>query len=227
MTRWLQDSGYDVAFSGWAEEVLDVLKERGVLEVMGVGNVYPTQILAVRHIYDRAHSDSAETKCPLESLRPFVAMLSMHEDGSFRDAGRHGLKHCEHVAALRYDGPLDLAASEFLSEKVEERISKMPKLKHVFFAAHKIHQIDAAGAKMLSSVIKKLQESGYGLSFSGLSDDVIDSLKQQGLWDLIGEDNIYPTQAAAIESIHAGAHTDSDEKKCPLLEVVHESPGTK
>jgi MFS superfamily sulfate permease-like transporter len=223
MTRWLRDSGYDVAFSGLADEVHDLLQERGVLETIGDDNIYPTQILAVRHIYDRAHSEAIEESCPLTSLRPYVAELSLHPDGSFRDAERHGLKQCEHIAALRYDGPLDRAASEFLAEKVEERLAQMPHLKHAFFAAHKIHQIDAGAAQVLSQVIEKLKDSGYGIAFSGLSDELIDTLKQNQLWDLIGEENIYPTQAAAIEAIHSAAHAGSDEKRCPLLEVVYQS----
>jgi MFS superfamily sulfate permease-like transporter len=99
----------------------------------------------------------------------------------------------------------------------------MPQLKHVFFAAHKIHQIDAGAAQVLSEVIKKLKDSGYGVSFSGLSDELIDMLKQNKLWDLVGEENIYPTQAAAVETIHSTTHAGSDEKRCPLLEVVYES----
>jgi MFS superfamily sulfate permease-like transporter len=226
MTRWLRDSGYDVAFSGLADDVHDLLQERGVMETLGDENVYPTQILAIRHIYDKAHSGAIEKSCPLDSLRPYIAELSLHPDGSFRDAERHGLKQCERIAALRYDGPLDRPASEFLAGKVEERISKMAQLRHVFFAAHKIHQIDRGGVQVLTQVIKKLKDSGYGISFSGLSDDIIDTLKQSQLWDLIGEENIYPTQTSAIEAIHSATHANSDEKRCPLLEVVFESPVT-
>jgi hypothetical protein len=57
-----------------------------------------------------------------------------------------------------------------------------------------------------------------------LSDDVLDIFEKGHLLELIGEGNVYPTQAVAIESIYEKAHTGSDEKVCPLVQVVDEKP---
>jgi anti-anti-sigma factor len=219
----LTAAGLGVSFSGFAENILDLLERYNLLPVIGEKNIYPTQMLAVRNIFAKAHLGSTEDKCPLEPLRPFVAELSLHSDGSFRDARRWRLRKCEFIVALRYDGPLDLAASEYLEQKVEESIAAMPKLKHIFFAAHRINQIDSHGAEVLGRVVKRIQEGGYAVSFSGLSDDMLDLLKTDHLYDLIGEDNIYPTQAVAIEAIHRQAHQGADEEACPLVQVVPET----
>jgi anti-anti-sigma factor len=219
----LTAAGLGVSFSGFAENILDLLERYNLLPVIGEKNIYPTQMLAVRNIFAKAHLGSTEDKCPLEALRPFVAELSLHSDGSFRDARRWRLRKCEFIVALRYDGPLDLAASEYLEQKVEESIAAMPKLKHIFFAAHRINQIDSHGAEVLGRVVKRIQEGGYGVSFSGLSDDMLDMMKTDHLYDLIGEDNIYPTQAVAMEAIHRQAHQDADEEACPLVQVVPET----
>jgi anti-anti-sigma factor len=222
VVRWLRDSGYEVSFSGLADDVLDILKKTSVYEVIEENNIYPTQILAIRHIHAKAHLDSTETLCPLELLKPRVAELSLHTDGSFRDARRHGLKQCEYIAALRFDGPLDMASADYLERKVEERVEKMPNLKHVFFAAHRISQIDAHGAEILSRVVRRLRKGGYEVSFSGLSDEVTEVLRDNKVYELVGAENVYPTQVVAIENIHSEAHVSSQEGECPLLHVVPE-----
>jgi anti-anti-sigma factor len=219
IVRWLRDSGNEFSFSGFADEIVDVLREMNVYETIEE-SIYPTQILAVRNVYDKAHSESKETDCPLEPLRPYIAELSLHVDGSLRDAKRYGLPQCERIAALRFDGALDAAGSLFLEQKVEQCIANMPELKHVFFAAHRVNQIDTHGAEVLERVVKRLREAGYGFSISGLSDEVLGALQKNQLYELIGEENVYPTQAVAIESIHAEAHESSKERECPLLHVV-------
>jgi MFS superfamily sulfate permease-like transporter len=218
--RRLRKAEFGVSFSGFAENLLDLLDRYDLYQLIGKSNLYPTQVLAVRHIYAKAHVGSTEENCPLQPLKPHIAELSLHFDGSFRDAPRHGLRQCEHIAALRFDGPFDLASADSLEEKVEDRIQNMPNLKHVFFAAHRADQIDAHGVEVLERVVKRLRDAGYGFSISGLSDEVLDVLQRNHLYDLIGEENVYPTQAVAIESIHAETHEGSKEGKCPLLNVV-------
>jgi anti-anti-sigma factor len=227
VVRWLRDSGYEVSFSGLGDDVLDVLKDKNVYGVIGEDHIHPTQVQAIRNIYSGAHSKTAEVACPLESMRPYMAELSLHVDGSFRDARRYGLEQCEYIAALRFDGPLDLASADYLEEKIEEHIASRAHLKHVFFAAHRMNKIDTQGVTVLGRVLKRLHDSGYGVSFSGLTDDALDMLKGNHLYEIIGEHNIYPTQAVAIERIHSQAHESSNEKVCPLLEVVPRQEGSE
>ena len=40
--------------------------------------------------------------------------------------------------------------------------------------------------------------------------------------EAIGAECLFPTQAKALEAIHAEAHRGSSERRCPLLEVVPE-----
>ena len=116
-----------------------------------------------------------------------------------------------------------MASADSFEEKVRERIRNMPGLKHVFFAFHRVNQIDAHGAEVLERVVKRLRDGAYGFSVSGLSDEVLAALQKDHLYELIGAENIYPSQAVAIESIHAKTHEDSKESECPLLNVVPET----
>jgi MFS superfamily sulfate permease-like transporter len=153
------------------------------------------------------------------NLRPGLAVVSLHPDASLRDAGRHGLRQCRHIAAIRFDGPLFFASASYLEDKILEQVAAMPELRHVLIVAHGINELDASGEEMLSQLVSRLRSAGYEVSFSGLKDDILDVLKRTHLYEEIGEGNMFPTQAHAIEAIHAKAHENSQEKECPLLKV--------
>jgi MFS superfamily sulfate permease-like transporter/CheY-like chemotaxis protein len=151
------------------------------------------------------------------TMHPHVAELSLHADGSLRDAERHGLKQCGHIAAIRFDGPLNFASCSYLEEEILARVSEMPKLRHVLIVAHAINELDASGEEMLEKIVHRLRAGGVRVSFSGLKDSVIDVLRRTRLYDKIGEEHMYPTQLIAIQQIYESAHVGSDEVRCPLL----------
>ena len=215
----LREAGYEVSFSGLKEEMQDALMRTGLYERIGAQNMYPTQAHAVAAIYAKAHVSSTEKDCPLQIMRPRVVSLSLHTDGSLRDSQRYGLKQCKHIIAIRFDGSLDLASSKYLEDKVNDRLLSMPDLKVVLIAAHGINQIDAHGVETLSRMIERVRESNLEICFSGFSDTVLDLLKRFHLYDVIGEENIYPTQILAVRQVYAKAHVGTSEENCPLEQL--------
>lgn len=153
------------------------------------------------------------------NLKPGVAVVSLHPDQSLRDSVRHRLQQCRHIATIRFDGPLFFASASYLEDKILEQVASMPDLRHVLIIGHGINELDASGEEMLSLLLSRLNDAGYEVSFSGLKDNVLDVIKRTGLYDRIGEDHLFPTQALALQAIHAGAHENSQEKYCPLLQV--------
>jgi SulP family sulfate permease len=153
------------------------------------------------------------------NLRPGIAVVSLHPDNSLRDADRHRLGRCRHIATIRFDGPLFFASASYLEDKVLEQVAAMPDLRHVLIIGHGINELDASGEEMLSLLLSRLNDAGYEVSFSGLKDNVLDVLKRTGLYERIGESHMFPTQAIALQAIHARAHENSNEKVCPLLQV--------
>ncbi|MFH1419228.1 MAG: SulP family inorganic anion transporter [Planctomycetota bacterium] len=217
----LRNDGYDIAFSSFNDNVVDLLNRMGVITKIGEDHIYPTQALAIVGIYAKAHADSSETNCPLLPLLPHVTELSLHPDGSLRDARRHGLKLCRHIAAIRFDGPLNFATVGYLESELLDRLKGRAELTSVLIVAHAIHRIDARAAAKLRLLVEHLRRSDYTVAFSGLQDTVLDVLRQTGAYDAIRDDHSYPTQALAIAGIYAKTHRDSVEKECPLLEVVY------
>ena len=152
----------------------------------------------------------------LRTMRPRIAELSLHADGSLRDLVRHKLGRCEHIAVVRFDGPLNFASVSYLEDEVLKMVSEMPSLRHVVFAAHSINEIDASGEEMLANLVERLRRTGYGVSFSGMKDQVLDTLQRTRLYEKIGDTNFFSTEALAVSAVFAAAHLKSQEKECPF-----------
>jgi len=150
-------------------------------------------------------------------MRPRVASLSRDEDDALRDSAACQLLKCEHIDLIRFDGPLFFANASYLEDEINERIINRKKLKHFIIAANGINDMDASGEEMLALVLQRLRSAGYGVSFSGINESVLEVLKRTHLYEEIGSNNIYPTMEKAISAVHAIAHAGSDEDSCPLL----------
>ena len=154
-----------------------------------------------------------------KSMRPKVATLAMHDDCSLRDAEHFGLRQCEHLAVVRFDGPLFFANASFLEDQIDQRIRTMPNLKHILVVSNGINDIDASGEDALSLIVDRVRAAGYDISFSHIKESVLEVMKRTHLLAKIGEDHVFPLAASAIAAIHEKAHRGSTEDSCPLVTV--------
>jgi anti-anti-sigma factor len=158
-----------------------------------------------------------------KSMRPTVASLARHEDEALRCVDEHGLRECEHIAVIRFDGPLFFANSSYLEDQITDRMQAKPELKHILIVANGINDMDASGEEILSLLVDRVRSADVDLSLSGVNESVMKVLKRTYLIAKIGEDHIFPTMEKAIGAIHAGAHQDSREVACPLTTVCRQA----
>lgn len=158
------------------------------------------------------------------NTKPRLARLSLHPDQSLRDAERHGLRECVHIGVIQFEGPLFFANSSYLENQITDRLETMPELRHIHLVGNSVSEMDASGEATLSLLVDRLAERGIGISLSGLTDNVLDTMRRTHLYEKIGAKNIFPTRLLAIQAIHENAHRDSSEEACPLLEVCYFDP---
>ena len=156
-------------------------------------------------------------------MRPDVAVLAKHPDGSYRNCARWGLKQCRYIAVIRFHGSLFFANCSYLEDRVLERLATTRDLRHVLLVGNAINELDASAEEMLSSLIDKLHHAGYQVSFSGLNDSILDVMRRTHLYEKIGDNHMFRNVQMALQAIHAKAHENSQEKECPLLKVCYES----
>ncbi|MFZ5979042.1 MAG: SulP family inorganic anion transporter [Candidatus Zixiibacteriota bacterium] len=153
-------------------------------------------------------------------MKPDIALLSKHPDGSYRNRARFNLAQCWHIAVIRYNGSLFFANVNYLEEQILERVANMPELKHIIMVGNGINELDASGEDMLSQLVGRLRDAGYDISITGLNDAVLDVLRRTHLYEKIGEDHLFRNVDRAIAALHKKTHLGSKETACPLVEVV-------
>lgn len=152
-----------------------------------------------------------------KSMRPTVPSLSRHGDEDvFRCAVTHGLKECEYIDMIRFDGPLFFANASYLEDQINDRLIGKPTLKHILIVSNGINDIDASGEEIISLLIDNVRSSGRDISFSGVNESVYKVFERTHLIAKIGSDHIYPTMAKAVCSIHPITHEQGEEVECPL-----------
>ncbi|MEF2144522.1 MAG: SulP family inorganic anion transporter, partial [Desulfovibrionaceae bacterium] len=151
-----------------------------------------------------------------KSMRPTVSSLSRAEDEHLRDATAHGLEICQHIAVVRFNGPLFFANASFLEDQITERMTSMDKLRQIIIVADGINDMDASGEETLSLLVDRVRSAGMDISLSGVNEAVMTVLKRTHLLEKIGEDHVYPTTELALCATHEHAHDKGQEDRCPL-----------
>ncbi len=160
-----------------------------------------------------------------KSMRPGVASLARSEDQAFRCAETHGLKECEYIAMIRFDGPLFFANESYLEDEIMKIMKAKPNLRHIIIVSNGINDIDASGQETLTLLVDRIRSAGLDISVSGVNETVMEVLKRTHFIEKVGEENIFPTMEKAIEKVYDQAHKQSEETVCPLKNVCYLTDG--
>lgn len=223
LVRHARDAGFRVALCRLPDSAFETLARTGVVDAIGVDDIYPSVSGALADTWGETHPSRAAEPCPLEGLLPHVTELSLHPDGSLRDARRHSLARCRHISMVRFDGRLDYSTLKHFTRGIDSVVDSLPEIRSLILAGHTLERIDEIAADGLLEVLERLRNQGLRVCVSGLRDEVLDVLRRTGIQEAIGAGCLFPTQAAALEKVHSEAHRDSSEERCPLLEVVKAS----
>lgn len=151
------------------------------------------------------------------TMKPRVAILGRHPDGTLRDVKVHNLPLAENVIAMRYDGSLYFANVSYFEDSVLEAVSSNPGAKNLLIVSDGINQLDASGDEVIHHVVERLRSNGVQVVFSGLKKQVLDIMRHSGLLKYIGEENLYPDEEQALEAIYAEVLKVRPDAKCVLM----------
>lgn len=151
------------------------------------------------------------------TMKPRVAILGRHQDGTLRDAKAHGLPMSDYIIAIRYDGSLYFANVPYFEDTVLEAVSKNPRARHMLIMANGINQLDASGDEVIHHMVERLRSNGIRVVFSGLKKQVLEVMEHSGLIKLIGTENIFPDEDKALDSIYAEVRKSDPNAQCRLM----------
>ncbi len=146
------------------------------------------------------------------TMKPRVAQLGRHKDGTLRDVKVHpDMPTSEHLIAMRFDGSLYFANVSYFEDTVLEAVASKPNAKYLLVVGDGINQLDATGEEMLHHLVERLRETGVEIVFSGLKKQVRDVMQATGLNTLIGEANLFATEGAAIAAIYERLGVEAED----------------
>jgi SulP family sulfate permease len=137
-------------------------------------------------------------------MRPRIASLGLHADGTLRDAQRHGLVPLHpKLAALRFDGALRFVNVSYFEDALLGQERDHRNVTCILVKSSGINDIDASGVDMLKNLVARFRANGITLAFSGMKRQVQDVMARTGLVETIGAANIFATDREALANLLA------------------------
>jgi SulP family sulfate permease len=135
------------------------------------------------------------------TMRPRVAVLGRHSDGTLRDARLFNLPTSESLIAIRFDGSLFFANVPYFEDMILEQAAQHPQARYILVVGDAINELDASGEEMIRHLVQRLRENGVTMVFSGLKRQVLGVMEKTGLYEAIGAQNVFRTEDMALEAV--------------------------
>jgi len=140
----------------------------------------------------------------VRTMRPRVAILGRHPDGTLRDlAVFPEMPHSKSIIALRFDGRLYFANVPYFEDAILEAAAAQPEARYLLIVGDAMNELDASGEEVIGHVVERLRGNGVKVVFSGLKKQIIDVMQATGLNHKIGAENFFRTEDAALDAIAA------------------------
>ncbi len=138
------------------------------------------------------------------SMRPRIARLGRHPDGTWRDAHRFGLAE-PHPALviLRFDGALNFVTCAALEDAVLEVEREQPGVRILLLSGGGINEMDSSGVETLRRLQHQWAAQERLLACCGLKKQVIEALERAGLWATLAPHGSYRHEDQALAALQA------------------------
>lgn len=154
-------------------------------------------------------------------MRPHIATLGLHRDGTLRDAHRHHLPSLHpKLGAIRFDGALRFVNVSYFEDALLTYERENPAVRYILVKCNGINYLDASGVEMLFNLISRFKNNGITLGFSGLKKQVQEVMDNTGLNRAIGAENIFATSQEAFDQLHQRGVIDTQIRQVRELAVA-------
>ena len=159
------------------------------------------------------------------TMQPRVAVLGRYKDGTLRDIEiNKDLPTDENIIAVRFDGSLYFANVSYFEDTMLKAVSTYPDAKYLLVVGDAINQIDASGEEVLHHLVERLQGNNMTVVFSGLKRQILLVMKDSGLFEIIGEQNIFSNEDFALDEIYKRLELGASGEACPLKRQLELNP---
>lgn len=125
-----------------------------------------------------------------KASRPHLIEYEFNEEGILAEARRGGRQNPS-ISIVHVEGDLFFGAADLFRTQIQ-RTFRDPNLRIIVLRLKNARHLDATSVLALEELIRILRADERHLIISGISKDVYRVLKNSGLVDVIGRENIYP-----------------------------------
>jgi SulP family sulfate permease len=163
------------------------------------------------------------------TMRPRIAELSRDPDGTLRDARVRGLKTCDYISVIRFDGSLYFANAGYFEETVLQNVASKPDVAFVILDAEGINSIDASGEEMLHTLATRLHAGGVDLLVARAKKQLMDIFRRTGYVENLGKNHFFRLRTHAFNYAWKKLADRHSVDTCPIkvpmpLESDEEAP---
>lgn len=152
------------------------------------------------------------------TMKPRVAILGRHIDGTLRDVKFYNLRQDSRIVAIRFDGSLYFANVAYFEDMLLEAVANFPEARYVLVVGDGINELDSSGEEVLHRLVERLMANKVTMVFSGLKRQVIEVMHKTPLFTMIGAQNMFSDEDKALESIYRWLEVEKIIPEfCPLL----------
>jgi SulP family sulfate permease len=123
--------------------------------------------------------------------QPTLIEYEFNQEGNLAEAARPGVRANPAVSIVHVEGELFFGAADLFRTQIQRTCSD-PNLRIIILRLKSARHLDATCVIAIEELVSLLRRDGRDLLISGVMKDVYRVLRDSGLIDTIGKDNIFP-----------------------------------
>lgn len=127
-----------------------------------------------------------------KASRPYLVEYEFNQDGHLAEAAQPGVRQNPAISIVHVEGELFFGAAEIFRTQVQQACAD-PNLRIIILRLKNARHLDATSVMALEDLVRALRADGRDLIISGVMKDIYRVLRDSGMVDVIGKDNLFPS----------------------------------
>ena len=130
-----------------------------------------------------------------KASRPSLVEYEFNEEGHLTEA-KQGVRQHPAISIVHVEGELFFASADLFRTQIQRSCAADPNLRIIILRLKNARHLDATCAMAIEDLVRALRQDGRDLIISGVVKDLYRVLKDSGLVEVVGKDNIFPASPA-------------------------------
>lgn len=127
-----------------------------------------------------------------KASRPSLVEYEFNQEGHLAEAAQPGIRQNPAISIVHVEGELFFGAAELFRSQVQEACAD-PNLRIIILRLKNARHMDATSVMALEDLVRALRADGRDLIISGVMKDIYRVLRDSGMVEVIGKDNLFPS----------------------------------